>query len=154
VSLAIFEAGCGRKADDSPIAALDDAYKSGVVTKAEYDVKRASLLRTEQLAALDDAYKSGVLTKAEYDAKRAVLAGAWAASAANAPAVSPPSQASAAATPGPGTPTNPWNAPSVTSPVPAAPAPSPGMATANPWAAPAGGQPSAAPGPPVSAGPV
>jgi len=96
---AVLGAACGR----DKLAALDDAYKSGVLTKAEYDAKRAALVAPGQMAALDDAYKSGVLTKAEYDAKRAALAGsaAPAAAAAYTPAASAPGVTGPAAyTPG------------------------------------------------------
>jgi len=88
------------------MAALDEAYKSGILNKAEYDAKRAALVAPGRLAALDDAYKSGVLTKAEYDAKRAALLGPAAPAA---PAPAPPAPAAYAPTP----------------PAPAAPAPGP-----------------------------
>src|SRR5262245_6138750 len=75
VSLAVAGAACGRDKKADQLAALEEAYRSGVVTKSEYDAKRAALSGPTQLAALDDAYRSGVLTKAEYEAKRAALAG-------------------------------------------------------------------------------
>jgi len=45
--------------------------------------------KAEQLAALDEAYRSGVLTKEEYDAKRAAIAGPAPPAPAPAPAASP-----------------------------------------------------------------
>ena len=75
VSLAMAGVACSRDKKADQLAALEEAYRSGVVTKAEYDAKRAALSGPTQLAALDDAYRSGVLTKGEYEAKRAALAG-------------------------------------------------------------------------------
>ncbi|HEY2018725.1 MAG TPA: SHOCT domain-containing protein [Bryobacteraceae bacterium] len=91
IAFSVFGAACGRAAKSDPMAALDDAYQSGVLSKAEYDAKKAALKAPGQMAALEDAYKSGVLTRAEYDAKRAgVLNGGQSAPAAAAPVVPPP----------------------------------------------------------------
>lgn len=53
---------------------MEDAYKSGVLTKAEYEVKRAALeTQSTALTALDKALEAGVLTKDEYQARKAQL---------------------------------------------------------------------------------
>lgn len=56
------------------LAALDSAYKAGVLTKAEYEAKKAALeSQSAALAALDKALEAGVLTKDEYQARKAQL---------------------------------------------------------------------------------
>jgi len=95
--LAVTLAACGRGKESGQLAALEEAYKSGVLTKAEYDAKRAALQSPSQLTALDEAYRSGVLTKAEYDAKRAALNGQKAAVPAPATAAAPVSAVAAPA---------------------------------------------------------
>src|SRR5258707_5395094 len=74
-TMLMVDAACSRDPKSAQIAALEDAYKSGVLSKAEFDAKRAALAASPQIAALEDAYKSGVLSKAEYEAKRAALQG-------------------------------------------------------------------------------
>ena len=68
-------ASCSRSNDNaSQLAALDRAYKAGVLTADEYSAKKAALGGQGQaLAALDKALAAGVLTKAEYEAKRSAL---------------------------------------------------------------------------------
>src|SRR5579872_5117648 len=73
LSISVFAAACGQSRKSDPLAALDEAYQSGVLTRAEYDAKKAALQAPGRLQALDEAYRSGVLTKAEYDAKRSAL---------------------------------------------------------------------------------
>lgn len=78
--------------------------------------------KTEQLAALDNAYQSGVLSKAEYDAKRQALMGPPAASSAAATPAAPaavPVQPNPAPDPTPTQP--PAAAPSGSTPAPAPP---------------------------------
>lgn len=40
----LFLAACGRKSQAEQLAALDSAYQSGVLTKEEYDAKKAALM--------------------------------------------------------------------------------------------------------------
>jgi hypothetical protein len=67
VFLLAFAAGCGHGGDSKQQAALDQAYQSGVITKSEYDAKKAALA---QLVALDKARDAGILTQAEYDQRK------------------------------------------------------------------------------------
>lgn len=77
--LAIFGAACSRSGDSSELAAIESAYKAGVLTKDEYTAKvAAARTRTAQLAALDRAMRAGVLSKDEYAAKKAALLSAGA----------------------------------------------------------------------------
>jgi Short C-terminal domain len=56
------------------IDALDDAFRHGLMTRAEYDAKMKQL---NAAAALQDAFNNGLLTREEYEAKvRALTAGA------------------------------------------------------------------------------
>ncbi len=64
-------AGCGHSDDSKQVAALDRAYQAGVITKSEYQTKKAGLA---QLAALDKARDAGILTQAEYDARKQRIA--------------------------------------------------------------------------------
>jgi hypothetical protein len=49
-------------------------FKAGLLTKGEYEAKKAAIERTgAALAALESALNTGVLTKDEYQAKRAAL---------------------------------------------------------------------------------
>jgi hypothetical protein len=67
------------------LKALEAAHKAGILTKAEYERKKAEFLRaakpqpdeaTEQeLKALDAAHKAGTLSDAEYARKKAELTG-------------------------------------------------------------------------------
>jgi len=52
------------------IDALNDAYKNGLLTRAEYDAKVKQL---NAAAALQDALNNGLLTRAEYEAKLQAL---------------------------------------------------------------------------------
>jgi hypothetical protein len=67
---------CGRRQESNAFAALDNAYHAGVITKAEYDAKRAAMGRRAGVeAALEKACKAGVLTRDECLAKKAALSG-------------------------------------------------------------------------------
>ena len=77
-----------------------------------------------RMAALDDAYKSGVLTKAEYDAKRAALVGSTAPAAPTSAAPALPAPAlPAPALPAPAPPASAPPASAQAAPAPATPAP-------------------------------
>jgi hypothetical protein len=66
---------CGQRAESGKLAALDEAYRSGVLTKSEYEAKKAALGNQDAaLAALDKARDAGLLTPAEYQEHRAHLA--------------------------------------------------------------------------------
>lgn len=106
------------------MAALEGMYKAGVLTKSEYEAKRAAIERSgAALAALDQALRTGVLTKEEYEAKKAVLLGSAPAGAAVAAAPSPLAPAQAPP-------------PRVTPPAPDAAAPSPQPASPPPTSPP------------------
>ena len=65
---------CHGSVQSKELTALETAYKSGVLTKGEYDVKRAALeSQSSALAALDKALQAGVLTRDEYQARKAQL---------------------------------------------------------------------------------
>lgn len=54
--------------------ALDKAYSAGLLTRQEYNAKKAAFAkRADAVAALDKALASGVLTHDEYAAKKAAL---------------------------------------------------------------------------------
>ena len=74
-ALCLLFAGCSRSNENaSQLAALERAYKAGILTANEYAAKKAALgSQPQALAALDKAFQAGVLTKAEYDAKRSAL---------------------------------------------------------------------------------
>ena len=79
VALAVGAGACGRSRQADQMAALDRMFQAGLLTKAEYEAKKATLQHTaEALVALDNALRAGVLTKDEYQAKRAALLGAGA----------------------------------------------------------------------------
>ena len=88
VVLLSLAAGACRHADESKqLAALDSAYQAGVITKSEYDDKKAALGNVAaQLAALDKARDAGLLTPAEYQERKQRLSAAGPAPAAVAPA--------------------------------------------------------------------
>jgi hypothetical protein len=72
----LFIAGvaCHRSQPSKELAALDSAYQSGVLTKAEYEAKRAALeTQSTALAALDKALEAGIFTRDEYQARKAQL---------------------------------------------------------------------------------
>jgi len=102
---------CRRGDESKSLAALDGAYRAGVITRSEYDAKKAALA---SLAALDKARDAGLLTPAEYQERKQRLSAALptapmgTAAAGTAPA-SPAMSTTAALTP-------------VSSPAPAAPA--------------------------------
>src|ERR1017187_7968120 len=72
--LSIAGAACNRSAQSKELTVLENAYKSGVLSKAEYEVKRAALeTQSAALTALDRALEAGVFTKDEYQARKAQL---------------------------------------------------------------------------------
>ena len=73
--LLIMGAGaCGRREESRELTALDNAYNAGVITKNEYEAKKAVLVnRAASLAALDKARDAGLLTPAEYGEHKAKL---------------------------------------------------------------------------------
>jgi hypothetical protein len=87
VLLALAAGACRRGGESKQRAALDSAYQSGVISKSEYETKKAALT---SLAALDKARDAGLLTPAEYqERKQRLTAGVPApAAAAVEPAVS------------------------------------------------------------------
>ena len=64
-----------RPPDEFPLlAALESAYRAGVLSKEEYSAKKAAIeSRKARIAALDEALRSGVLTKDEYTARKTAL---------------------------------------------------------------------------------
>jgi hypothetical protein len=94
VVLVLAAGACGHGGDSKQIAALDSAYKAGVISKSEYDAKKAALVNlSAALAALDKARDAGLLTSAEYQERKQRLTAA----APTAPAPTPPAPTSAAA---------------------------------------------------------
>src|ERR1017187_8688890 len=72
VLLSIAGAACNRSPQSKELSALENAYKSGVLTKAEYEGKRAALeTQSSALTALDKALEAGVVTWDEYQARKA-----------------------------------------------------------------------------------
>ena len=72
--MAVLIAACNRAPASRDMAALDRAYQAGVITKAEYEMKRSALeTQSSALAALDKALEAGVLRKEEYQARKAQL---------------------------------------------------------------------------------
>jgi hypothetical protein len=56
---------------------LESAYQAGILTKGEYEAKRAALeTQSSALTALDKALEAGVFTKDEYQARMIAKAGA------------------------------------------------------------------------------
>ncbi|HEX3745048.1 MAG TPA: SHOCT domain-containing protein [Bryobacteraceae bacterium] len=95
--LTLLGAACHR-AENSTLAALDDALKAGVITRSEYDAKKAALA---QLAALDKARDAGLLTAAEYQERQQRIAATVplpAATASAAPVSSAPAATAAVST--------------------------------------------------------
>jgi hypothetical protein len=67
-------AACSRRGDSPELVALENAYKSGVLTKDEYTVRAGAIrARAAQFAALDRAMQAGLLSKDEYAAKKSAL---------------------------------------------------------------------------------
>jgi hypothetical protein len=74
VLLSILVTACSSNAQSKDAAALDKAYKAGVLSKEEYQARKARLDETTtKLAALDKARADGVLTNDEYVAKKSAL---------------------------------------------------------------------------------
>ena len=72
--LALVLTACHGGMHSKELTALESAYKSGVLTKSEYEVKRTALeSQTAALTALDKALEAGVVTKDEYQARKAQL---------------------------------------------------------------------------------
>ena len=71
---ALANIGCSKHENSKDLAALESAYKSGVLSKSEYQAKKAALqARAASLAALDQARDAGLLTKDEYLAKQTAI---------------------------------------------------------------------------------
>jgi hypothetical protein len=65
---------CSQGEKSKELAALDKAYRSGVLTLSEYQTKKAAVEATEaKLAAIEKAHADGVLTNDEYVAKKSAL---------------------------------------------------------------------------------
>jgi hypothetical protein len=94
-SLALFALlSCSQGEKSKELAALDKAYRSGVLTLSEYQTKKAAIeAREAKLAAIEKAHADGVLTNDEYVAKKSALV------TSNKPATPPPAAATPAATP-------------------------------------------------------
>ncbi|SPF41341.1 exported hypothetical protein [Candidatus Sulfopaludibacter sp. SbA4] len=74
VLLSIGGSGCSPSRRSKELAVLDRAYQSGVLTKDEYEAKKAGLeSQSEALEALDKALSAGVVTQADYQAIKARL---------------------------------------------------------------------------------
>jgi hypothetical protein len=117
VALILACAACSRLGGSKDLEALDSAYKAGVLSKEEYDARKAAIQsRAAQLAALDRAREAGLLTDEEYAAKKsALVAAAPATVAAVAPTqISPPKDTITAAAPPP----PPASTPPVSAPAP------------------------------------
>src|SRR5580704_10923291 len=66
--------GCSRSGRSKDLAILDQAYQVGVLSKGEYEAKKAGLeSQSEALDALDKARATGVVTEADYQAIKARL---------------------------------------------------------------------------------
>ncbi len=74
VVLCLSSVACSRKAASPDTAAIESAYRSGILTKEEYTARRAAAQnRAARLAALNTALQAGVLSQQEYAAKKAAL---------------------------------------------------------------------------------
>ena len=73
VMLVLTGVACRRGDESKSLAALDGAYRAGVITRSEYDAKKAALA---SLAALDKARDAGLLTPAEYQERKQRLSAA------------------------------------------------------------------------------
>jgi hypothetical protein len=72
--LALGVGGCSRSGTSKELAALDQAYRSGVLNKDEYEAKKAGVeAQSAALEALDKAAAAGVVSQAEYPAIKARL---------------------------------------------------------------------------------
>lgn len=93
---------CRHGGDSKQIAALDSAYKAGVISKSEYDAKKAALVNlAASLGALDKARDAGLLTSAEYQERKQRLTAAASAAMAPTSAAADVKPASSAVTPTP-----------------------------------------------------
>lgn len=147
--LMMVAAGCHRDTKEARLQALDEAYKSGVFTKEEYDAKKQALLGSPPAAPPAAA-------PAEAPPAAPAPAGAIAPAAANPPAAAPsqvssapppvpaqaaPQQAPATIVPSPSPPLSPQTAPppAVRATPPASPPSAPAAETAEPEPAPLAG---------------
>jgi hypothetical protein len=74
VLLGFCGSGCSRSRESKDLAALDRAYRAGVLNKDEYEAKKAGLeSQREALDALDKALATGAVTPADYQATKARL---------------------------------------------------------------------------------
>lgn len=93
VLLSVGGSGCSRSGRSKELAALDQAYQSGILSKDEYLAKKARLIaKASVLASLERARQAGVFTQEEYLAKKAALLAADTTAA-------PPSQADTGSAP-------------------------------------------------------
>jgi len=98
VTLILSLAACSKSSGSGDLAALDAAYKAGVLSKDEYAARKAAIqARSGQLAALDRAMQAGLLTRDEYAAKKAALLTATAAPPPTPPVAAAPASPPAAA---------------------------------------------------------
>ena len=74
VLLAVAGGGCSRSPRSKEFSDLDQTYQSGILSKDEYETKKAGLeSQSEALQALDKALASGVITQEEYHTTMARL---------------------------------------------------------------------------------
>jgi hypothetical protein len=74
VLLAVAGGGCSRSPRSKEFSDLDQTYQSGILSKDEYETKKAGLeSQSEALQALDKALASGVITQEEYQTTKARL---------------------------------------------------------------------------------
>src|SRR5208282_3155537 len=73
-ALLLCGAACSKTDQPPELTSLDNAYKSGVFTKDEYDARKAQLdAKAGILAALEKARSAGLLSDDEYRAKKSAL---------------------------------------------------------------------------------
>jgi Short C-terminal domain len=64
--------GCSRSERSKDLAALDQAYKAGVLNKEEYEAKKSALeSQSEALKALDNSLATGAISQADYQTMKA-----------------------------------------------------------------------------------
>ncbi len=64
--------GCSQSGRSKDLAALDQAYKAGVLNKDEYEAKKAALeSQSEALKALDNALATGAINQTDYQTLKA-----------------------------------------------------------------------------------
>jgi putative oligomerization/nucleic acid binding protein len=72
--LCLAGSGCSRSASSKDLATLDQAYKSGVLNKDEYEAKKAALeSQSNAIKALDNALATGAITQVDYQAMKSRL---------------------------------------------------------------------------------